>query len=55
MIKAALKNIFINNNINYLKIDTINYDPNNQDQFHHTEEDLFKIGNILIKKIRNSN
>ena len=55
-IRAALKNIFINNNINYLMIDIINYDPNDQYQFHHTEEDLLKIGNICIKKkIKNSN
>ena len=55
-IKEALKNLFKNNNINYLMIDIINYDPNNQYQFHHTEEDLLKIGNILIKKkIKNSN
>ena len=37
-------------------IDIINYDPNDQYQFHHTEEDLLKIGNICIKKkIKNSN
>ena len=48
--------MFINNNINYLIIDIINYDPKNHYKFHHTEDDLLKIGNILIKKkILNSN
>ena len=55
-IKKALKFIFINYDINYLMIDIINYDPNNQYEFHHTEEDLLKMGNIIIKeKIKNSN
>ena len=37
-------------------IDIINFDPSNQYKFHHSEEDLLQIGNILIKeKIKNSN
>ena len=55
-IQDVLKNMFRNNKMNYLIIDIINYDPNNQYKFHHTEDDLLKIGNILIKqKIKKSN
>jgi len=55
-IQEVLKNMFISNNVDYLIIDIINFDPKNQYQFHHTEDDLLKIGNILIKqKIEDSN